>query len=195
MGEPLETKSDIRDKMLIKISALSESELAKLTKDTEQNLFEFANFLEARVVLLYVNQQCEVPTKRIIEECYNYDKIVILPAFNPEKTSIKLMKVDNPKKDLIPGPRGILEPNPKRCRVVPVDCIDLAIIPGIAFDEKNGRLGSGDGYYDKFIPKLPPTSRKIAITYENNMFPQVPMEVGNKYVDIVITDKRIIYKI
>jgi 5-formyltetrahydrofolate cyclo-ligase len=93
------------------------------------------------------------------------------------------------------GQNGILQPDPGKCRTVPIDCIDIAIIPGIAFDEKGGRIGSGDGYYDRLIPHLPVTTRKVALALDDQIIPQVPIEPHDKHVDIIITDKRIIYKI
>jgi len=78
---------------------------------------------------------------------------------------------------------------------VPVECIDIAIIPGVAFDEKGGRIGSGEGYYDRLIPKLPITTRKVALAFENQIIRQIQMESHDKHVDIIITEKRIIYKI
>jgi len=106
-----------------------------------------------------------------------------------------MMKVDKLDTYLRLGGRGILEPDPKRCKIVPIDSLDIAIIPGIAFDEKGGRIGSGDGYYDRMIPKLPITTRKVALSLECQIFPQIPMESHDKYIDIIITDKRVIYKI
>ena len=105
------------------------------------------------------------------------------------------MKVDQFPKELMPGPRGVLEPDPSQCKIVPLERVDIAIIPGLAFDEKGGRIGSGKGYYDRLIPKLAITTRKVALTLEEQIVPQVPMESHDKHVDIIITDKRIIYKI
>jgi 5-formyltetrahydrofolate cyclo-ligase len=158
-------------------------------------LFEFANFLEAKIVLLYVNNKTELKSGNIIKRCFDHNKIVILPAFDIKKHKIKLMKVDDPDNDLITGPKGILEPDINRCKIVPVDCIDLAIIPGVAFDEKGGRIGTGEGYYDRFIPKLSATTRKVALALECQIIQQVPVESHDKHVDIIITDERIIYKI
>ena len=70
----------------------------------------------------------------------------------------------------------------------------LVIVP-FAFDEKGGRIGAGDGNYDKLIAKLPATTRKIAIAFEEQVVPQIPMPPRHKHVDIIITDKRTIYKI
>lgn len=195
MEEIRETKDEIRSNIAKALAALSAKELEAKTIKIENRLFEFANFLEANIVLLYINSTSEVNSLNIIKRCFNYNKIVILPAFDPTKHKMELMKIDNVDTDLTLGPRGILEPDPNRCNVVPIECIDIAIIPGIAFDEKGGRIGSGDGYYDRLIPNLSITTRKVALSLEDQIVPQIQMEAHDKYVDIIITNKRIIYKI
>lgn len=195
MEELRETKEEIRSNIEKILSSLSESEIQEKTKRIENRLFEFANFLEANIVLLYVNSKCEVNSLNIIKRCFAYNKIVILPAFDTDTYEMKLMKVDNPDTDLVIGPRDILEPTADRCNIVPIECIDIAIIPGVAFDEKGGRIGSGDGYYDRLIPKLSITTRKVALTFEDQIIPQVHMESHDRHVDIIITEERIIYKI
>ena len=195
MEEIREKKQEIRNNIATILENLSDKEIANKFKQIEDNLFEFANFLEAKIVLLYVNNKTEVKSGNIIKRCFDHNKIVILPAFDIKKHKMKLMKVDDPDNDLITGPRGILEPDINRCKIVPVDCIDLAIIPGVAFDEKGGRIGTGEGYYDRFIPKLSVTTRKVALALECQIIQQVPVESHDKHVDIIITDERIIYKI
>lgn len=195
MEEIRETKDEIRSNIAKTLAALSAKDVEAKTTRIENRLFEFANFLEANIVLLYINSSCEVNSLKIIKRCLNYNKIVILPAFDTTKHKMKLMKIDTVDTDLTLGPRGILEPDPSQCNVVPIECIDIAIIPGIAFDEKGGRIGSGDGYYDRLIPNLSITTRKVALSFEDQIVPQIQMEAQDKYVDIIITDKRIIYKI
>ena len=43
------------------------------------------------------------------------------PFFNAARSTIQLMKVDNPDKDLVTGPRGGIEPNPDKCKAVPME--------------------------------------------------------------------------
>jgi 5-formyltetrahydrofolate cyclo-ligase len=195
MDEIKEKKASIRTDMIKMVGALSEDDFKEKTRQVEERLFDFANFIEAKIPLLYMNLPHEVPTQRILEWCFAQNKIVVLPAFGKEKRTMTLMKIDDIEKDLRPGPRGVLEPNPERCKRVPIDQVDIAVIPGIAFDEKGGRIGSGHGYYDRLIPKLAVTTRKVSLIFEDHIIPQVPMESHDKYVDIVITDQRIIYKI
>lgn len=189
------TKSQIRNDITTALAALTEKEIAEKTQAIEKRLFDFANFLEAKVVLLYVNNNNEVATNDILKRTHAYNKVIVLPAYNTEKYTMALMKVDSLEKDLCDGPRGILEPNSERCKVVPIESIDIAIIPAVALDEKGGRIGSGQGYYDRLIPELSITTRKVALGFEEQIIPQVPLESHDKHIDIIITDKRIIYKI
>ena len=195
MEEIREAKQELRDKIDKSIDALPEEERLQKMRAVEDRLFDFANFLEARIVLLYVNDKNEVDTQSILRKTFDYGKIVVLPVFQPDKPRIKLLKVDDPNRDLVEGPEGLLVPNPERCREVPLECIDIAIIPSVAVDEKGGRLGAGDGYYDRLIPQLPVTTRKVSLALEDQVLPQIPAESHDKHVDIIITDKRTIYKI
>ena len=195
MDEVREKKQEIRNEISTFFDSLSREVLQENTRIIENRLFEFANFLESKIVMLYVNAKNEVATDSIVKRAYEFGKIVVLPTFNIAKSTMKPMKVDNLDKDLIVGPRKILEPNPAKCKAVPLDCIDIAIVPGIAMDEKGGRIGSGDGYYDRVIPELPMTTRKVGLVLEGQLVPQVPMESHDKHVDIIITEKRVIYKI
>lgn len=195
MEETKEKKQELRKDIEKKIAVLSDEEMRKKNRAIAQRLFEFANFLEARIVLFYIGTGCEVPTRNIIKKSYEYNKIVVIPVFNQANNKFKLMKVDNIDTDMIEGPDGNKEPDSKKCKIVPIECIDIAIIPGIAMDEKGGRVGPGNGFYDRLIPELPVTTRKVGLAMEDQVIPQIPMESHDKYVDIVITENRVIYKI
>ena len=45
------------------------------------------------------------------------------------------------------------------------------------------------------IPKLPVTTRKVALAFEFQIMSQVPMTSHDKHVDMIITEERVIYKI
>jgi 5-formyltetrahydrofolate cyclo-ligase len=195
MEETQMLKQDIRNDVIKAVEAISPEVLQHKNEQIENRLFEFANFLEANISLLYIANTHEVDTKNIIIRCLNYNKLIALPVYNVEKFSITPYKIDDFNEELKTGPRGLLEPDPERCKAVPIDRIDIAIFPGMALDEKGGRIGSGDGYCDRLVPRLPITTRKVALAYECQIVPQVPMESHDKYMDIIITEERIIYKI
>ena len=130
MEEIREKKQAIREEIARKIGGLSPEIIAEKTEAIENRLFEFANFLESRIVLLYTPLTYEVDSTAILRRSYEYNKIVVLPAFNPNTHKTRLYKVDALDKGLVRSPRGNQAPNPEKFKSVPLDCLDLAIIPG-----------------------------------------------------------------
>ena len=47
-------KSELREEITKKLAALPAKEIAEETKAIENRLFDFANFLEAKIALMYV---------------------------------------------------------------------------------------------------------------------------------------------
>src|SRR5512139_492839 len=125
MDEIKAAKEQIRKEMAKAVNGLTERQRTERTRAIESRLFDFANFLEARIVLLYVDSDCEVRTKAILRRAYDINKIVVLPCFDAERHKVSILKVDSLDKDLQPGARGVLEPNPERCKPVPLNKVDI----------------------------------------------------------------------
>lgn len=178
-----------------RLNALSEEELAEKYNKIEHKLFEFANFMEAQLAFLYTPVSNEIPTEGIIKKALQIEKGLALPVFTDAKNAINLYKISNYNKDLVLSENDILEPDPEKCKKITLDEVDIAIIPGLAFDDKGGRVGFGNNYYSKMITKLPETCRKVSLAYEEQIVDQIQMESRKFTVDIIITDKRVIYKI
>ena len=73
--------------------------------------------------------------------------------------------------------------------------MDIIIIPGIAFSVDGHRIGYGKGYYDKYISfyrsgQIPPL---VAPAFEFQVVPGIVPSVHDIPVDVIVTEKRIIY--
>ncbi len=194
MDEIKEEKLEISNDIVKKLESFSKDEISRKSREIEKRLHEFANFVEAHVALMYISSPGEVNTRRIIQHCFAQNKIVVIPFFDPKGKKTNLLKISNLKTDIINTGQGPM-PDPSRCRVVPVNSIEIALIPGLVYDEKGARIGLGDGYYEKLIPKLPATTRKVSLAFEDQIIQQVPKGAIDRYVDIIITEERTIYKI
>ncbi len=178
-----------------RLNSLSEEELEQKYKKIEHKLFEFANFMEAQLAFLYTPVSNEIKTEEIIKKTLQIEKGLALPVFTDAKNAINLYKISDYKKDLVLNANDILEPDIERCKKISLEEVDIAIIPGLAFDDKGGRVGFGNNYYTKMITRLPETCRKVSLAYEEQIVDQIQMESRKYTVDIIITDKRVIYKI
>ncbi len=178
-----------------RLDRFTKEELSEKYNQIEHKLFEFANFMEAQLAFLYTPVGNEIPTQGIIKKALQIEKGLALPVFTDAKNAINLYKISNFNKDLVMCDNYFLEPDIEKCKKISLDEVDIAIIPGLAFDDKGGRIGFGNNYYSKMITKLPETCRKVSLAYEEQVVDQIQMESRKFTVDIIITDKRVIYKI
>ena len=115
------------------------------------------HLVDARVVMAYYSLPDEVNTHPLLDDLVAEGKTVLLPKVL-DATTMELRLYTGPH-DLAPGPFGILEPSGSRYSpssfLLPpsskTSSIDVALIPGVAFDALGHRLGRGRGYYDRFL--------------------------------------------
>jgi len=195
MHETKDSKKSILTEISERLAAFSSEEMAKKQEIIEEKLLEFANFLEAELALLYVRRASEMATDKILRISLAARKGIVLPAFSESKHAISLFRINDLDADLKKISSDRMEPNPDTCKKISLEDIDIAVIPGLAFDEKGGRIGFGEGFYNRLIAKLPETTRKIAIAFEEQIVEHVPMDSRKHNLDIIITDQRTIYKI
>ena len=67
--------------------------------------------------------------------------------------------------------------------------MDFIIVPALAADRKNYRLGYGGGFYDRFL-KLVPNAVKIVPVHEMFVIEELPVEDFDVPVDLIVTDAK-----
>lgn len=85
---------------------------------------------------------------------------------------------------LEPGYYGI--PEPARGEIVQWEDA-MMIMPGVAFDRDNHRVGYGGGFYDRFLEKHPRIER-VAVAFSFQILPQVPVEPTDIFPQIIVTE-------
>ncbi|MFO7754093.1 MAG: 5-formyltetrahydrofolate cyclo-ligase [Desulfobacteraceae bacterium] len=195
MDEIKGPKDSILNKIADVIAHFSREEQIEKQKTIENKLFEFANFIEASAVFVYTGKAGEIPAENIIKRALELEKSIVLPGYAGLKNAVNLYRINEFPSDLVENDNGVPEPDPGKCKKVKPEEIEVALIPGLVFDDKGGRMGFGDGFYKKLITQLPETCRKISLAFEEQVVDQVNMDSRKHSVDIIITDKRVIYKI
>ena len=135
----------------------------------------------SNVILLYSALSDEVPTQGLMDELVAQGKTVLLPRVIDDK-DMELRRYTGPQ-DLQEGAYGILEPTGER--FTDYDAIDVAIVPGMAFDAEGHRLGRGKGYYDRFLSRVP-YIYKIGLCFSWQMVDHVPCDEHDIVMDEVI---------
>jgi 5-formyltetrahydrofolate cyclo-ligase len=84
------------------------------------------------------------------------------------------------------------EPDPESWERASAGKIDLALVPGLGFDTKGGRLGRGKGYYDRLLGDPLFGARKVALAWEWQIAEAVPTEAHDVLMDLIVTEERVI---
>lgn len=137
-------------------------------------------FRQAQTVLLYHSLKDEVQTHAFIEK-WSKRKKIILPVVAGDVLELRVYTGPD---DLRRGSYGIKEPVGQV--FTDYAAIDLAVIPGVAFDREGHRLGRGKGYYDKLLPLLP-SALKVGLCFPFQLLEEVPAEPFDICMDLVIT--------
>ncbi len=66
--------------------------------------------------------------------------------------------------------------------------IEVALVPGLAFDGRGGRVGRGKGYYDRLLSGLSPSALRVGVTLHRLMTESVPYESYDVSMTHLITE-------
>lgn len=140
-------------------------------------------FRAARAVGLFLATPREPDTAPLIEAAARAGCRIALPAHDPD-TGVYRYAWWTPGTALRRGPDGMREP------AVPAWAagrdLDLAVVPGIAFDRRGGRLGRGGGHFDRLLGDRPVCV--AGLTREGELVERVPQEAHDRRMDVVVTE-------
>jgi len=169
------------------ISSYSMLEKAQKSAIIKGTLFNEEEFKKARVVMFYVSLKDEVDTLAMIDEALKAGKRIAVPVILKKENRLIAGEIHNRLEDLESQHFGIYQPRQDRVKEVPLDDIDLVVVPGVAFDRKNIRLGRGHGYYDKFLSGLPKRTKTIGLAFDFQVLEDLPQDPHDVPVSKIIT--------
>jgi len=171
----MEAKETLREDMKIRIKSQKSSERRQRSRAIQKKLFQTEDFLRSKCVMLYVSKGTgEVDTGPIIKRALKMGKKVVLPVTLERDRDIKPVYLRDIKK-MEKGPYGIYEPGGPSNRIsAELKDIGLVVVPGIAFDRNNNRIGRGKGYYDNFLRRLPGKKPKIGLVFRFQLLDKIP---------------------
>lgn len=175
-------KKALRGELRRAVRSAPEDHLCRWSADICQSIEAHPRFQQAQGVLLFSPLPDEpdiVPLLHRYAQC----KRVFLPRVTGS-TTMDACLLDN-ETDLHTGAFHILEPQGTALQCC--TCIDLVIVPGMAFDAEGFRLGRGRGYYDRFLSRPDMAQAyKIGVCFPIQYLTALPHEEWDAKMDEVI---------
>jgi 5-formyltetrahydrofolate cyclo-ligase len=188
-----ERKRRLRRSMLAMRRGLSDAERLAHSWQIWKRLTELSCYQHARVMLGYMAFDHEVLTDGLMRQVIESGRQLVLPIVQSDRQGMELYIVEDLDHDLAPGYRGILEPQPQPRRAVAPNTIELALVPGVAFDLRGGRLGFGVGFYDRLLSQLRSDIGTVGLGFDFQIIPRLPSEPHDIMLDAIVTELRLIW--
>lgn len=176
-------KKELRNTIRVLKKQFSQEELQKKSAFICSQLEKHPKFCQAQTILLYHALSDEVDTRELIRK-YGRKKTILLPVVRGE--TLELKPYINEENLIKENKFGIYEPQGPAYTAT---SIELALVPGMAFDSTGRRLGRGKGYYDKlFADQLLQVDYKIGVCFDFQLLPEIPTEAHDIVMDEIISD-------
>ena len=169
----------------------------QLSEQAVARLVELPEYQRARTVLWYIDCRSELRTKHALPAALASGKRIVVPYCTVDEAGANklglwwLQSMD----ELIVGKWKILEPPRERWgepgKEIPPELIDFAIIPGVGFSRQGGRMGNGQGYYDRLLPQLRRDCPLVALCYECQLFDDLIVGPHDVFMDKVVTERAV----
>ncbi|SET05288.1 5-formyltetrahydrofolate cyclo-ligase [Natronincola peptidivorans] len=185
-------KKTLRKELLTKRGFLTQEEIASKSTIILDQLKSNPIYIQSKNVMIFLSFTNEVSTDLLVKDLFQKGKRVFIPLTVPATRELIVSELLDLNKDLHIGNFGVLEPKKEAVRPLPPEALDLVIVPGVGFDTKGWRIGYGGGYYDRFLPKLPPATPTVALAFEVQLVEEIPTASYDFPIQYIITEERFI---
>lgn len=173
-------KKALRRKVKELKSQYTLAEKKKLSTPILKKIEESAEFQSSNIIMAYWSMDDEVFTHDFVVK-WAKEKRIILPVVNGEDLELKEFKgVDElvaGENFGIPEPQGPIFESPEQ--------IQMILVPGVAFDKNNNRMGRGKAYYDKLLRSS--KAYKMGVCFCFQLFEEVPYDELDVEMDMIIS--------
>ena len=179
-------KQAFRDKMRSQRTCVSPSDAILAANFVTNKFLQLPEVASAQIVALYAAIHGELQTTLLAKQLLARQIGLAYPRVLSHQRALCFGRIAD-LSQLSPQSFGIEEPS---CQMptVPVEHIDIVVLPGLAFDRQGRRLGWGQGHYDATLQGY--KGLKVGLAYEFQVIDEVPSNIYDLPVDVLITDQR-----
>jgi 5-formyltetrahydrofolate cyclo-ligase len=183
-------KEHLRREIRARLRAMGAEVRAAASLQICQTAAHLPAFVKASCVALFAPLPLEPDIHPLIEEAWAEKKRVVLPLMIPHRGTPELdwHEVAHWEEMTLTGPFGLREPDPLRCRRVPLTELGCVFVPGLGFDASGVRLGRGGGFYDYFLERAPATLPRFGLMFDCQEAEALPREAHDQSLPAIITE-------
>jgi len=185
----MNNKAAVRKHLREMLAALTEPERHQKSLNACSLVAASPEFAAARVVMLFLSTPHEVDTASLALKSWQAGKTVVVPKVSWDQRRMLPVEISSLNANMTTTGPGVREPvngNP-----IPVDFIDLVIVPGVGFTANGHRIGRGMGFYDRFLAQPEFLGVSCGLGFEEQIVEQLPVLDHDVPLSMLATDRGI----
>ena len=179
-------KAVIRRQLRETLAAMGEADRHAKSLAACRHITTSAEFDAARVVMLYLSTPTEVDTASLALKCWQTNKSVVVPKVSWDQRRMLPVEI-NSLKDAMTMTGPVREP--VSGKPIPLDLIDLVVVPGLGFTPKGFRIGRGMGFYDRFLAQPEFVGLSCGLAFEAQVVADIPVLDHDMPLSMLVTDR------
>jgi 5-formyltetrahydrofolate cyclo-ligase len=177
-------KAVLRKQLLKARSARNSDDRREAARKIRDALLSMPELQMAGTVAAYYSVGAEPDTRGLVYALWKRGTYVLLPLLKPDG-DLDWASYEGPD-SLIPGPRGLQEPQEKPRGPEAIARADVVLVPALAVDHAGNRLGRGGGSFDRALARVGPLIPVIALLYDAELLGRLPAEPHDTPVRAVV---------
>jgi 5-formyltetrahydrofolate cyclo-ligase len=182
-------KKELRTKLRRVLASLSAERIAEQSRRAAQHLFAQPEYASCEIMMIYLSLPTEADTTHIVLQAWQDRKKIVAPQVSWDSRQMTPVEIRDLDEDVGQNQFGIREPI--RGMPIPIELIDLVIVPGLAFDPFGNRLGRGRGFYDRFLGKASFRGVACGFALEDQVVDSIPSGPHDQKVSLLVTDQKV----
>jgi 5-formyltetrahydrofolate cyclo-ligase len=182
-------KSTIRHQLRQRLEAMSDADRQTKSVAATNFLTSSPEFAAARIVMLYLTAAFELDTAPLALKCWQTGKTVVVPKVSWDQRRMLPVEITSLQTRMTTSGPGVREP--VSGQPMPINVIDLVIVPGMGFSTNGHRIGRGMGFYDRFLAQPDFLGVSCGMGFEEQVIADIPVLDHDISLGMLCTDRGI----
>ncbi|HZL36049.1 MAG TPA: 5-formyltetrahydrofolate cyclo-ligase [Tepidisphaeraceae bacterium] len=190
MFDMMKNKAAVRRQLKDALMAMSDVDRHRKSITACGLLARTPEFEAARVVMLYLSMPQEIDTAPLALKCWQAGKTVVVPKVSFEQRRMLPVEINSLQTGITTA-ADLNFREPIAGQPIPLDLIDLVIVPGLGFTPTGYRIGRGMGFYDRFLAQPEFVGVSCGLAFEEQVITEVPVLDHDMPLSMLVTDRGI----
>jgi len=185
----MNSKAAVRKHLREILAAMSETERHQKSLTACSLVGASPEFAAARVVMLFLSTPTEIDTAPLALKSWQAGKTVVVPKVSWDQRRMLPVEISTLNASMTTSGPGVREPIGGK--PIPVQFIDLVIVPGLGFTPAGYRIGRGMGFYDRFLAQEEFLGVSCGLAFEQQIVEELPVLDHDVPLSMLATDQGI----